>query len=74
MPNDVTFWEFTAQGVQAVRDSPEHVDRIEELFDEMGGQLEECYVLMGRYDTITISEFLDEKTAARGGTRGHRKG
>ncbi|GAB7019895.1 GYD domain-containing protein [Halostagnicola bangensis] len=65
MSTYVTLWEFTEQGSQTVRDSPERVDRIEELFDEMGGQLEEFYMLMGRYDTMTISEFPDDETAAQ---------
>lgn len=65
MPTYVTLWEFTQQGAQTVRESPERVDRIEDLFAEMDGELHEFYMLMGRYDTITISEFPDDETAAQ---------
>ncbi|WP_306059399.1 GYD domain-containing protein [Natronococcus wangiae] len=65
MPTYVTLWQLTQQGAQTVRESPERVDRIEDMFAEMGGELREFYMLMGRYDTITISEFPDDETAAQ---------
>lgn len=65
MPHYVTLWTYTDQGAEAVRKSPERVDRIEDSFEELGGQLHEFYTLMGRYDTITISEFPDDETAVQ---------
>ncbi|EMA41857.1 GYD domain-containing protein [Halobiforma nitratireducens] len=65
MPTYVTLWEFTQQGAQAIKESPARVDHIEEQFAEMEGELREFYMLMGQYDTITISEFPDDETAAQ---------
>ncbi|SDK39436.1 GYD domain-containing protein [Natronorubrum texcoconense] len=65
MPSYITLWEYTQQGVEDIEDSPERVDEIEELFEEMGGELRDFYMLMGQYDTITISEFPDDETAAQ---------
>jgi uncharacterized protein with GYD domain len=65
MPTYVTLWQFTQQGAQGIRDSPERVDGVEELFEDMGGELKEFYMLMGEYDTITLSEFPDDETAAQ---------
>ena len=65
MPSYITLWEYTQQGVENVRESPDRIDTIEELFEEMGGELQEFYMLMGQYDTITISEFPDDETAAQ---------
>ncbi|WP_243637878.1 GYD domain-containing protein [Natrarchaeobius oligotrophus] len=61
----MTLWQYTQQGAQTIRESPERINRIEERFAEVGGELREFYMLMGRYDTITISEFPDDETAAQ---------
>ncbi|WP_049920786.1 GYD domain-containing protein [Halopiger djelfimassiliensis] len=53
------------QGAQTVKESPDRVDRIAEQFEEMGDELRECYLLLGRFDTITISGFPDDETAAQ---------
>ncbi|MEY7848285.1 GYD domain-containing protein [Natrarchaeobius sp. A-rgal3] len=65
MSTYVTLWQFTQHGAQAIRESPDRIDRLEELFDEMGGELLEFHMLMGQYDTITISEFPDDETASQ---------
>jgi uncharacterized protein with GYD domain len=65
MPSYITLWEYTQQGVENVRESPERIDEIEEMFEGMGGELQDYYMLMGQYDTITISEFPDDETAAQ---------
>lgn len=65
MPFYITLWKYTRQGVENVRESPARIDQIEDMFEEMGGQLHEFYMLMGRYDTITISEFPDDDAAAQ---------
>ena len=65
MPSYITLWEYTQQGVETIRESPGRIDTIEEMFEEMGGELQDYYMLMGQYDTITISEFPDDETAAQ---------
>ncbi|NGM69044.1 GYD domain-containing protein [Natronolimnobius sp. AArcel1] len=65
MATYVTLWQFTQQGAAAIQDSPERIDRLETQFDELGGELREFYMLFGQYDTLTISEFPDDETAAQ---------
>lgn len=65
MPSYITLWEYTQQGVEDIGESPERIDELEEMFEEMGGELQGFYMLMGQYDTITISEFPDDETAAQ---------
>ncbi|ELY97608.1 GYD family protein [Natrialba chahannaoensis JCM 10990] len=65
MPPYITLWQFTEQGAASIRDSPDRIDRIEEQFEDLGGELKSFYMLMGQYDTITISEFPDDETAAQ---------
>lgn len=65
MPPYITLWKFTQQGISNVRESPERIDAIEDMFEEMGGELQDFFMLMGQYDTITISEFPDDETAAQ---------
>jgi uncharacterized protein with GYD domain len=65
MPSYITLWEYTQQGVENIKESPDRIDTIEEMFEEMGGELQDFYMLMGQYDTITISEFPDDETAAQ---------
>ncbi|RQG95803.1 GYD domain-containing protein [Natrarchaeobius chitinivorans] len=65
MPTYVTLWQYTQRGAQTIRESPKRIDRIEDQFAEMGGELREFHMLMGRYDTITISEFPDDETATQ---------
>ncbi|OVE83222.1 GYD domain-containing protein [Natronolimnobius baerhuensis] len=65
MSTYITLWEFTEQGAATIRDSPDRIDDITEHFEEMGGELREFYMLLGQYDTITISEFPDDETAAQ---------
>ena len=65
MPSYITLWKYTQQGVANVRESPSRIDTIEEMFENMGGELQDFFMLMGQYDTITISEFPDDETAAQ---------
>lgn len=65
MPSYITLWKYTQQGVATVSETPARIDTIEEMFEDVGGELQDFFMLMGQYDTITISAFPDDQTAAQ---------
>jgi uncharacterized protein with GYD domain len=47
---------YTQQGVENIKDGPARLSAAKEAFEEMGGELKEFYLTMGRYDMIVVAE------------------
>ena len=65
MPAYVSLFNFTDQGIKAVKGTVERTQMIKEAAKAAGGRVIGVWWLMGQYDGILISEAPDEETAAR---------
>ena len=65
MPTYVSLLRYTQQGIQNMKDSPNRLETAKKMFKEMGGELKEFYLALGRYDAVVISEVPDGETAAK---------
>ena len=65
MPSYVMLFHFTHEGLEHVKQSPDRVDKIKEVFRQNGGKVKDFYLLMGQYDSIFVAEAPDDETIAR---------
>ena len=65
MPTYITLNSWTQQGIENVKESPSRLNAAKKMIREQGGKLKGAYLVMGRYDFVTILEAPDDETAAR---------
>lgn len=65
MPTYVVLTNFTDEGVQAVKESPDRFEGGEPLLEKMEVEIKAHYWLMGRYDLLTILEAPDAEAVSR---------
>jgi uncharacterized protein with GYD domain len=65
MATYISLLHFTQMGVEAIKDSPTRLDAAKDLFQKMGAELKEFYLVMGQYDAVVVSEGPDDETVAK---------
>ena len=65
MPTYIALINWTQQGIENVKDSPDRASDANELFESLGGEMKALYLTMGEYDLVSIAEFPDDETAAQ---------
>ena len=65
MPTFITLFNWTQQGIERVKESPNRIDAARQAFQSAGGELKAWYLTMGRYDGVVIAEAPDDETLAR---------
>ena len=65
MPTYVGLLQFTQQGIQNMKDSPNRVDAAASMFEQVGAELKAFYYTMGEYDAVSIVEAPDDETVSR---------
>lgn len=65
MPSYLSLINWTDQGIQAVKDSPQRLDAVKQAAQAAGGRLIFFYMTMGQYDLVTLLELPNDETAAR---------
>lgn len=66
MPTYITLFNYTKEGVENIKDSPERLEQADELVRSLGGDPKGFYLTMGQYDGVYIFEGPDDKTAVQG--------
>jgi uncharacterized protein with GYD domain len=56
MPTYISLVNYTPKGIENVKESPQRLDAAKKAFKEMGAELKEFYLVMGRYDIILVTE------------------
>lgn len=64
MPHFVTLVRYTQQGIARIKESPARIDAAKKAAENAGGKLHSWYLTMGQYDSVIISEFPNDETAA----------
>jgi uncharacterized protein with GYD domain len=67
MPTYINLVRWTQKGIEDVRESPNRLDAAKKLFQAVGGELKQFYLVFGQYDMVVISEFPDDEAATRAG-------
>ena len=64
MPTYVTLLNYTQQGAQHIKESPERVEKAKAAMRAAGGEMKAFYLTMGQYDAVTISEAPSDEAYA----------
>ena len=65
MAKFITLTNYTPQGLDKIKESPNRLDAFKQLCESMGVTLEGFFLTMGRYDIVIIVDAPDLKTAAK---------
>ena len=65
MPTYILLARWTNQGLQNVGQSPSRLEAGRKAFEAAGVKMKDFYMVMGRYDMVTIAEAPDDATLAR---------
>jgi uncharacterized protein with GYD domain len=65
MPNYISLMRWTQQGVAKVKDSPNRLDAGRKAFKEMGVEIKQVHMTMGRYDLIMLLEAPTDDVVAK---------
>ncbi len=60
----VTLMKLTGEGAKAIKDAPKRIDEAVKGFEAMGGKLLDFYVVMGKYDYVSIAEAPSDEVCA----------
>lgn len=65
MPTYIQLVNYTQKGIEEIKKCPSRLDAAKEAFRAAGGEVKDMYLVMGRYDVITILEAPDAETMAK---------
>ena len=65
MATYIGLFNFTAQGIATIKDSPARLDAAREQLGAMGVTIKDMYLTFGRYDMVITIEAPDAATAAK---------
>jgi uncharacterized protein with GYD domain len=65
MPTYIALVQFTQKGFESLKKQPEMLAEIRKAYQAAGCELKAVYLVMGRYDIVTISEAPDDETLAK---------
>jgi uncharacterized protein with GYD domain len=65
MATYISLLSFTQQGIENIKESPARLDKAKELFQSMGAELKEFYLVTGQYDAVVVTEGPDDETATK---------
>jgi uncharacterized protein with GYD domain len=56
---------YTQKGIENIKESPARLDTARKMFETMGGELKEFYLVSGQYDIVCVCEAPDDETIAK---------
>lgn len=65
MATYISLVQYTAKGIENIKESPQRLERAKEAFQSYGGKIKDFYLVLGHYDIILVSEAPDDETAAK---------
>jgi uncharacterized protein with GYD domain len=65
VPTYISLISFTQQGIENIKESPNRYDAAKRTLEQLGGQMKDIYLVMGRYDIVAIYEASDDEIAAK---------
>lgn len=65
MPTYILLLKWTQQGRKEVKQGPSRLDAARRAFEPSGLKIKEFYMLMGKYDCLSVLEAPDDVTLAK---------
>ncbi|HEY3054180.1 MAG TPA: GYD domain-containing protein [Thermoanaerobaculia bacterium] len=65
MPTYISLVQYTAKGVEAIKESPKRLDVARKAFEEAGAKLKDFYLVMGEYDIVIVVEAPNDEVVAK---------
>ena len=65
MATYISLLRYTQKGAENIKESPARLDAAKKVFQSMGAELKQWYLVMGQYDAVVISEGPDDDTVAK---------
>ena len=56
---------FTEKGIENIKESPARVEAVKQAFRNLGGEVREFCLTLGRYDTVIIADAPDDEVIAK---------
>lgn len=66
MPRYVQLVNLTQTGIDRIEDTPELLAQARALAEDMGGEIVDFYLTMGRYDAVVVFDAPDATSAVAG--------
>ena len=64
MATYISLWNFTDQGIRAVKDTTKRAGIVKEMAQKAGVTMKDIYWTLGTFDGVVIFEASDEETLA----------
>jgi uncharacterized protein with GYD domain len=61
----ISLLRYTQEGAKNIKESPARLDAAKKIFQSMGAELKQWYLVMGQYDAVVIAEGPDDDTVAK---------
>jgi len=65
MATYIVLSKYTQQGIGKIKESPARIDAARQMARTMGAELKAWYLVMGRYDIVTLWEAPNDETMAK---------
>jgi len=65
MATYITLSRYTHQGITTIKDGPKRLGAVRKAYEAAGCQLKGFYLVMGRYDFVTIVDAPDDTAVAK---------
>ncbi len=65
MATYITLARYTQKGIENIKQSPNRLDAAKKMFQSMGAELKEFYLVTGQYDMLVIAEAPNDETVSK---------
>jgi len=65
MPTYLVLFRYTREGVTTMKDSPNRLEKVKQVFKSVGGELKAFYLTMGSYDGAVIADCPTDEACAK---------
>lgn len=65
MPIYITLLRYTQKGAENIQHSPARIDAARKAAKQVGAEIKQYYLVMGRYDAVVVSEGPDDEAMVR---------
>ncbi len=65
MPTYISLLRYTQKGSESIKESPNRLDSVRQLFRTAGADLKQFYLVTGQYDAVVVADAPNDETLAR---------
>ena len=65
MATYIMLLSYSQKGIENVKESPARLDAAKKMFQSMGAEVKEFYLVMGQYDIVVVCEAPDDETITK---------